>query len=180
MGNSSTVERRTLTPLILVRIQVSQPYNILIFARFVSFRLRRNSSGMSAGYSPSITMVRFQRRKTAACGARRRLVSLGPVFDPSHVEHCAGTARRQAGAKPRSRRCSCQSCGRFLESMKSRVGVSSMGWWPTRIAPTISGERYERRTRAFLSGLAGDPDREATPRRSSGIAWLSLWHGSTS
>jgi hypothetical protein len=55
--------------------------------------------------------------------------------------NCAGSARRQAGANPRSRRCSCQSCGRFLESATSRVGVSSIGCWPTRIARTISGER---------------------------------------
>ena len=34
--------------------------------------------------------------------------------------------------------CSCQSCGRFLESATSRVGVSSIGCWPTRIARTIS------------------------------------------
>ena len=39
--------------------------------------------------------------------------SLGPVFDPSHVEHWAGSARRQAGANPRSRRCSRHSCGRI-------------------------------------------------------------------
>jgi hypothetical protein len=38
----------------------------LILLSVISFRLRRNPSGMSAGYSPSITMVRFQRRKTAA------------------------------------------------------------------------------------------------------------------
>jgi hypothetical protein len=57
---------RTLTPLILVRIQVPQPYNLVISRHVVSFRLRRNSSDMSAGYAPSITMVRFQRRKTAA------------------------------------------------------------------------------------------------------------------
>ena len=56
----------TLTPLILVRIQVPQPQNLPIPLRFVSFLLRRNSSDMSAGYAPSITMVRFQRRKTAA------------------------------------------------------------------------------------------------------------------
>ena len=56
----------TLTPLILVRIQVPQPYNQVILPHFVSFRLRRNSSDMSASYAPSITMVRFQRRKTAA------------------------------------------------------------------------------------------------------------------
>jgi hypothetical protein len=31
-----------------------------------------------------------------------REMSLGPVFDPSHVEHWAGSARRQAGANPRS------------------------------------------------------------------------------
>jgi hypothetical protein len=131
----------TLTPFVLVRIQVPQPYNQVILPHFVSFRLRRNSSDMSAGYSPSITMVRFQRRKTAAFGARRREMSLRPVFDPSHVEHCARSARRQAGANPRSRRCSCQSCGRVLESMTSRVGVSSTGCWPTKIARTISGER---------------------------------------
>lgn len=29
LGNSSTVERRTLTPLILVRIQVPQPLSLL-------------------------------------------------------------------------------------------------------------------------------------------------------
>ena len=51
---------------ILVRIQVPQPYNILILLDFISFRLGRNSSDMSAGYAPSIAMVRFQRRKTAA------------------------------------------------------------------------------------------------------------------
>jgi hypothetical protein len=82
-----------------------------------------------------------QRRQTPGCGARTAAGSLEAVFDPSHVEHCAGSARRQAGANPRSRRCSCQSCGRFLESSASRVGVSSTGCWPTRIAPTISGER---------------------------------------
>src|ERR1700730_16231794 len=66
VGDSSTVERRTLTPPILVRIQVPQPYNQVILPPFVSFSFRRNSSDMSAGYAPSITMVRFQRRKTAA------------------------------------------------------------------------------------------------------------------
>jgi hypothetical protein len=52
--------------------------------------------------------------------------SLRPVFDPSHVEHCAGSARRQAAANPRSRRCSRQSCGRFLESSTSRVGTMAL------------------------------------------------------
>ena len=42
----------TLTPLILVRIQVPQPHNLVILLRFVSFRLRRISSDMSAGYAP--------------------------------------------------------------------------------------------------------------------------------
>ena len=50
----------------LVRILFAQPYNQVILPHFVSFRLRRNSSDMSSGYAPSITMVRFQRRKTAA------------------------------------------------------------------------------------------------------------------
>jgi hypothetical protein len=39
LGNSSTVERRTLTPLILVRIQVPQPkhcFNSTIYADLVS------------------------------------------------------------------------------------------------------------------------------------------------
>ncbi len=31
----------------------------------------------------------------------------------------------------RSCRCSCRSCGRFLESATSRAGVSSTGCWPT-------------------------------------------------
>jgi hypothetical protein len=79
------------------------------------------------------------------CGARTAAGSPGPVFESSHVEHCARSARRQASASPRSRRYSCQSCGRFLESIASRAGVSSTGCWPTKIAPTISGERYERR-----------------------------------
>src|SRR5580704_5714493 len=39
---------RTLTPLIPVRIQVPQPQNLSIPLHFVSFRLRRNSSDMSA------------------------------------------------------------------------------------------------------------------------------------
>ena len=38
---------------------------------------------------------------------------------------------------------SCQSCGKFLESMTSRAGVSSTGCWPTRIARTISGEKRD-------------------------------------
>src|SRR6202043_667618 len=63
------------------------------------------------------------------------------------------SARRQAGANPRSRRCSCQSCGRFLESITSRVGVSSTGCWPTRIARTISGERL-RETHEHLNSKA--------------------------
>src|SRR6202040_2952085 len=46
VGDSSTVEQRTLTPSILVRIQVPQPYHLLILLRFVSFRWRRNSSDM--------------------------------------------------------------------------------------------------------------------------------------
>ena len=50
----------------LVRILFAQPYNLVILRRLVSFRLRRNSSDISAGYSPSITMVAFQRRKIAA------------------------------------------------------------------------------------------------------------------
>ena len=54
VGDSSTPESRTLTPLIMVRIQVPQPQNLSIPLRFVSFRLRRNSSGMSAGYAPSL------------------------------------------------------------------------------------------------------------------------------
>jgi hypothetical protein len=49
-----------------ISVQEGQPYNQVILPHFISFRLRRNSSGMSAGYAPSITMVRFQRRKTAA------------------------------------------------------------------------------------------------------------------
>jgi hypothetical protein len=73
--------------------------------------------------------------------AKGRGVSRAHFFEPSHVEHCAGWTWRQAGANPSSCRCSRQSCGRFLESMTSRVGVSSTGCWPTRIARTISGER---------------------------------------
>jgi len=38
----------------------------------------------------------------------------------------------------------------------------------------------ESRRDASLSGLAGDRQPEATPRRSSGSAWLSFWHGSAS
>jgi hypothetical protein len=49
-----------------ISVQEGQPHSLLILLHFISFRLRRNSSEMSAGYSPSITMVRFQRRKTAA------------------------------------------------------------------------------------------------------------------
>ncbi len=56
------------------------------------------------------------------CGARTAAGSLEADFKSSHVEHCAGSARRQAGANPRSRRCSCQSCGRVLESSASRAG----------------------------------------------------------
>jgi hypothetical protein len=67
-----------------------------------------------------------QRRQTSRCGARTAAGSLEAVFDPSHVEHCVGSGRRQAGPNPRSRRCSCQSYGRFLESMTSsdRLGGS--------------------------------------------------------
>jgi len=37
----------------MVRIQVPQPQNLSIPLRFVSFRLRRNSSDMSAGHLQS-------------------------------------------------------------------------------------------------------------------------------
>jgi hypothetical protein len=47
-GDSSTVEQRTLTPLILVRIQVPQPGILLKTLRICSFLGRRNSLETSA------------------------------------------------------------------------------------------------------------------------------------
>src|SRR5262245_43807858 len=81
---------RTLTPCIMVRILVAQPRNLPILYRFLVFRLRRNSSGIFAGYRPSITMDRCQRRKIGASCAQRREVSLRPLFGTSHLEHCIG------------------------------------------------------------------------------------------
>ena len=49
-----------------VEILPRQPHNFLILNHFMILRARRNSSDMSADYWPCITMVRFQRRKTAA------------------------------------------------------------------------------------------------------------------
>ena len=46
--SSSTVEQRTLTPSILVRIQVPQPQNLSIPLRICSFRGRQNSPDTSA------------------------------------------------------------------------------------------------------------------------------------
>jgi hypothetical protein len=45
------------------------------------------------------------------------------------------SARRQAVTNPRSRRCSCLSCGRFLESATTRVRVrsSANGWAAVRL-----------------------------------------------
>jgi hypothetical protein len=45
---------------------------------------------MSAGYRPSIKIVRFQRRKIVAPRVQGRLASLRPFFGPSDVEHCSG------------------------------------------------------------------------------------------
>jgi hypothetical protein len=60
------------------------------------------------------TQIRGPRRAMARDVSRVR-------FRPVTCRALAGSARRQAGANPRSRRCSCQSCGRFLESMTSRA-----------------------------------------------------------
>ena len=48
VGGSSTVEQQTLTPSILVRIQVPQPCTSLIWRRIFSFRSRRKSPNTSA------------------------------------------------------------------------------------------------------------------------------------
>ena len=48
VGDSSTVEQRTLTPSILVRIQVPQPQNLSIPLRIFDFYGRRNSPDISA------------------------------------------------------------------------------------------------------------------------------------
>src|SRR5580658_4548312 len=48
------------------------------------------------------------------------------------------------------------------------------------LAGRASAPRRHPLERASLSGFAGDPQPEGTPKRSSGIAWLSLWHGSAS
>ncbi len=147
LGDSSMVEQRTLTPLILVRIQVPQPAKLLILLYFVSFWLRRNWSDISDGYWPPIMMVvLLETQNRGLRRAKARGVSAA-LFRPVRCRaFLGGSTRRQASANPRSRRCFRQSCGRFLESATSRVGVSSIGCWPTRIARTISGERYERRT----------------------------------
>src|SRR3984893_11637049 len=50
----------------------------------------------------------------------------------------------------------------------------------TRKTPSVGRAptpEYPPPGRAFLSGLAGDLPREGMPRRSSGIAWPSLWRG---
>ena len=93
---------------------------------------------MSAGYAPSITMVRFQSAKPPPKAREGAWCLSGPFSTRQMSSIGVGSAQRQAGANPRSRRCSCQSCGRFLESTTSRVGVSSMGCWPTMtLHPTV-------------------------------------------
>jgi hypothetical protein len=42
VGDSSTVEQRTLTPLVMVRIQVPQPSNFVMSLRIFSVRGRRS------------------------------------------------------------------------------------------------------------------------------------------
>src|ERR1700730_8934301 len=48
---------------------------------------------------------------------------------------------------------------------------------PLVSAGRVPAPRYRPLGCAFLSGLAGDPQPEMTPRHSIGIAWLSLWDG---
>ena len=49
-----------------------QPRKLMILQGIITFSLRRNSSDMSAGYAPFITMVRFERRKIAPQDTPRR------------------------------------------------------------------------------------------------------------
>ncbi len=86
LGDSSTVEQRTLTPLILVRIQVPQPANSLI--SFVSHgsRLRRECPDISVGYEARLAATATQRRKMAAFDALTAGMSLRPVLRPSVVQ----------------------------------------------------------------------------------------------
>ena len=87
-----------------LEFQVSQPAKYLILHSYFSFWLRRDWSGMSAGYGLAIAMVGSQRRKTAAHGGSRRQASLWPFFGPSDVEHCGGvgvaSSRRKSGEPP--------------------------------------------------------------------------------
>ncbi len=145
LGDSSTVEQRTLTPLILVRIQVPQPRNLPILLHLRSFHSWRNSADISDACG-SIHIGRVtETQNRARWRAKAASVSVALFSSRQMSSVLVGLMWSQTGANPRSRHCSCQSCGRFLESPTSRVDVSSTGCWPTRIARTIAGERYDRR-----------------------------------
>src|SRR5258708_37650400 len=78
MGDSSTVEQRTLTPLILVRIQVPQPLKSLLYLR--SQRDRFRPVGRSVGSFCSGFELSY--RTLGECWIAREVVG---VEDCTHV-----------------------------------------------------------------------------------------------
>ncbi len=125
-----------------VRILIAQPANHLISWVSCHSGLRRKGPHIS-GVSGRVRAAHArERRALAPLSAQAARMSLRPVFNPSHVHlFLRGSGPSQGRGKPRTRFCSRQSCGRPLDRAISRVGVSSTGCWPARIARTISGER---------------------------------------
>ena len=99
VGDSSMVEQRSdsVNPGSNPGPPATSPVDITVFYQF-SFasefvrHVRRLLTLHHNGPIPE-TQNRSLRRAMARD-------ALGAVFDPPHVEHCAGSARRQAGAKP--------------------------------------------------------------------------------
>jgi ParB-like nuclease domain len=71
VGDSSTVEQRTLTPFILVRIQVPQPHSFLILLRIFSFRGGRKKAIKCCAHAGRTTPLEVSLFGRGNCGQPR-------------------------------------------------------------------------------------------------------------
>src|ERR1700730_1752116 len=89
----------------------------------------------------------------SGCGARTAAGSLEAVFESSDVERFGWILMEVWAAKPRKQRCSFQSCGRFLLSRSSRLGVAKLGYreQAKRTRRLFRLHDFWRQAQAFLS-----------------------------
>ena len=148
LGNRLTVDPRTLTPLVLVRIQVPQPSTKLLILlynlEFAGWEFRRDFRPLAACIFPfhaaSASLLEFS-------GLWGLFLSIG-LFHLVSLASFAGLDRRYGVSSPRTVRWCCQSWGRSLQMETRRAGVSPSGYRPATRSRTMSGARYVSRSSA--------------------------------